>query len=134
MILVLPRLLLWLVRRPGRSSSPESKDEIEKDGQDSKQHDEENRDETHKRGVGNDDNHQHKQKDQRHQGQDKACADTQIRGGGLSSVKASGLESVVRHLDLVRGPRGHLIAWSRANLIGRLTTRLFFKVRVLLRL
>src|SRR5205085_5994460 len=42
-------MYIWLVRRPGRSSSPESKDEIEKDGQDSKQHDEENRDETHNR-------------------------------------------------------------------------------------
>jgi hypothetical protein len=45
------RLLLWLARRPGRSISPESKDEIEQDGQDSKQYDEENRDEAHKRGV-----------------------------------------------------------------------------------
>jgi len=56
-------LILWLVRRPGRSIFPESKDEIQQDGQDSKQHDQENRDEAHKRGIGNDDNHQHKHKD-----------------------------------------------------------------------
>src|SRR6266566_9048481 len=127
------RLILWLVRRSGRSISPESKDEIQKDGQDSKQHDEENRDEAHKRGVGNDHNHQYKQKDQRHQGQDKACADTKIRGVGLSYIRAPGPESLVRHLDLVRGQRRQLIAWSRAHLIGRFTTRLFFKLRVLLR-
>jgi len=30
------RLILWLVRRSGRSISPENKDEIQKDGQDSK--------------------------------------------------------------------------------------------------
>src|SRR5258708_9709961 len=118
------RLILWLVRRPGRSISHASKDEIQKDGQDSKQHDEENRDEAHKRGVGNDDNHQHKDKDQRKQGQDKAGADTKIRGVGCSSAKAPGLESLVRHLDLVRGQRWQLIAWSITNLIGRLTARL----------
>src|SRR5260370_40833155 len=51
----------------------------------------------------------------------------------LQKTKAPGLESLVRHLDLVRRQRRQLIAWSRAHLIGRLTTRLFFKWRVLLR-
>src|SRR5260221_13506558 len=127
------RLILWLVRRSGRSIYRESKDEIQKDGQDSKQHDEENRDEAHKRGVGNDDNDQHKHKDQRKQGQDKACADTKIRGEGLSSIRAPGPESLVRHLDLVRGQQRQLIALSMANLTVRFTMRLFFKFLVLLR-
>src|SRR5215470_2577814 len=65
------RSLLWFGGVAGRSGSSGSEDEIQQESQNPKQHDEDQIDDACPL-VGNDNNHQHKKKDQRKQRQDSA--------------------------------------------------------------
>src|SRR6266851_3007764 len=111
------RSILWLGGFPGRSVSSVSEDEINQESQDTKEHDEEKIDEACPF-VGNDDNHQHKNHDQRKQRQDSAYT-VPIVGSGCGCARATSLEFLAGHISIV-------------NLIGRLAARLFCKLRVLL--
>src|SRR5260221_5853745 len=111
------RLILWLGGFPGRTLTSVSEDEINRDSQDPKQHDEDQIDEACPF-VGNDNNHQHKNHDQRKQRQDSAYT-VQI-SSGFGYAKDSSQEFLAGHI-------------SRAHLRGWLAARLFFKLLMLLR-
>src|SRR5260370_42591774 len=80
------RSLLWLGGFPGRSIASVSEDESNTESQDTKQDDEDKIDEA-RPFVGNDNNHQHKNHDQRKQRQDSAYT-FQIVGRGCGGAEA----------------------------------------------